>query len=109
MQNLRDIAEDSRYSVVKTSAKLTLFPVKLELPEDIKEAVPRTVSKSIEGIRVMRFYSTPTAQDTIEFKGFVFKVLRLHHEDLKVKGSHERSKMPIVITEFVGFEGQPII
>ena len=102
MQNLRDIAEDSRYSVVKTSAKLTLFPVRLELPEDVKERLSRATVKEIIGIRVMRFHTPPVAPDTIEFKGFLFKVLGRHHEDLKTKGSHERSKMAIVITEFIG-------
>ena len=102
MQNLRDIAEDSRYSVVKTSAKLTLFPVKLELPEDLKERLSRATVKEIEGIRVMRFYTAPVAPDTLEFKGFIFRVLGRYHEDLKVKGSHERSKMAIVLTEFIG-------
>ena len=102
MQNLRDIAEDSRYSVVKTSAKLTLFPVKIELPEDIKERLSRAVVKSVEGTRVMRFHTPPVPSDTIEFKGFLFRVLGRHHEDLKTKGSHERSKMAIVITEFIG-------
>jgi hypothetical protein len=50
----------------------------------------------------MRFHTPPVPSDTIEFKGFLFKVLGRHHEDLKVKGSHERSKMAIVITEFIG-------
>lgn len=102
MPNLRDIAEDSRYSVVKTSAKLTLFPVKLELPESVKERLSRATVKEITGIRVMRFHTPPVPSDTIEFKGYLFKVLGRHHEDLKVKGSHERSKMAIIITEFIG-------
>lgn len=102
MTNLKDLAEDSRYSVVKTSAKLTLFPVKLELPESVKERLSRATVKAIEGTRVFRFHTPPVAPDTIEFKGFLFKVLGRHHEDLKTKGSHERSKMAIVITEFIG-------
>lgn len=102
MTSLKDLAEDCRYSVVKTSAKLTLFPVKLELPESIKETLPRATVKAIEGVRVMRFHTPPVAPDTIEFKGFLFKVLGRHHEDLKVKGSHERTRMAIVLTEFIG-------
>ena len=76
--------------------------MKLELPESVKERLSRATVKAIEGVRVMRFHTPPVAPDTIEFKGFLFKVLGRHHEDLKVKGSHERSKMAIVITEFIG-------
>jgi hypothetical protein len=102
MSNLREIAEDSRYSTIRIKCTLIPFPVSLELPESIKETLPRTVTKAIEGIRIMRFYAPPVPGDTIEFRGFLFKVLGRHHEDLKVKGSPQKDRMPIVITEFIG-------
>jgi hypothetical protein len=50
----------------------------------------------------MRFYAAPVSGDTLEFRGFLFKVLGRHHEDLKVKGSPQKDRMPIVLTEFLG-------
>lgn len=102
MNNLREIAEDSRYSTIRIKCTLIPFPVSLELPESVKETLPRTVTKAIEGIRIMRFYTPPVSGDTIEFRGFIFKVLGRHHEDVKVKGSPQKDRMPIVITEFSG-------
>lgn len=101
MNNLREIAEDSRYTTIRIKTTLIPFPVSLQLPESLKEALPRTVTKAIEGIRMMRFYTPPVPGDTIEFRGFLFKVLGRHHEDLKVKGSPQRDRMPIVIAEYV--------
>jgi hypothetical protein len=102
MNNLRELAEDSRYEKVKIKCTLIPFPVCLELPESIKETLPRSITKAIEGIRIMRFYAAPVSGDTLEFRGFIFKVLGRHHEDLKVKGSPQKDRMPIVITEFIG-------
>lgn len=53
MTNLRELAADLCYTVVKTTAKSTLFPVRLDLPESVKETLPRATTKAIEGIRVL--------------------------------------------------------
>jgi hypothetical protein len=102
MSSLREIAEDSRYTTIKIKAKLTPFPVSLELPDTVKEGLPRSLTKEVEGVRVMRFYTPPIAGDTIEFKGFMFKILARHHGGLRVHGSAGKDTMPIVITEYIG-------
>ena len=102
MNNLRELAEDSRYETVRIKAILTPFPVRFEFPDELRETTPRAILKAIEGVRVLRFFTPPVSPDTIEFKGFLFRVLGRFHEDVKVKGSPQIDRMPIVITEYIG-------
>jgi hypothetical protein len=102
MKNLRELAEDSRYETIKIRMVLTPFPCRFEFPEEMRETTPRIVLKAVEGIRILRFVTPPVPSDTVEFRGYLWRVLGRHHEDVKVKGSPLKDKMPIVITEFVG-------
>ena len=93
------MATDPRYETIRIKAVLTSFP---EFPDELRETTPRAVLKSIEGVRVLRFYTPPVNPDIIEFRGYLWKVSGRFHEDVKVKGSSLKDRMPIVITEFVG-------
>ena len=102
MDNLRELATDSRYETIRIKAILTPFPVRFEFPDEMRETTPRAVLKSIEGVRVLRFYTPPVSPDIIEFRGYLWKVSGRFHEDVKVKGSPQKDRMPIVITEYIG-------
>ena len=102
MNNLRELAEDSRYETIKIKMVLTPFPCRFEFPIELRETTPRSVLKAIEGIGILRFVTPPVSPDTIAFRGFLFRVLGRHHEDVKVKGSPLKDRMPIVITEYIG-------
>ena len=102
MDNLRELATDLRYETIRIKAVLTPFPVRFEFPEELRETTPRAVLKSIEGVRVLRFYTPPGSGDIIEFRGYLWKVSGRFHEDVKVKGSPQRDRMPIVVTEYFG-------
>lgn len=102
MNNLRELAEDSRYETIKIRMVLTPFPCRFKFPEEMRETTPRAVLKAVEGIRILRFVTPPVSPDTIEFRGFLWRVLGRHHEDVKVKGSPLKDRMPIVITEYIG-------
>lgn len=102
MDTLKELSEEPRYKRTIVKAILTPFPVRFEFPEEVRETTPRAVLKAIEGIRVLRFYTPPVSPDTIEFRGFLWRVLGRHHEDVKVKGSPQKDRMPIVITEYIG-------
>ena len=102
METLRELASDPRYETVRIKAVLTPFLVRFEFPDEMRETTPRTVLKSIEGVRVLRFYTPPVSPDIIEFKGYLFRVSGRFHEDVKVKGSPQKDRMPIVITEYIG-------
>jgi hypothetical protein len=102
MNNLRELAEDSRYETIKIRMVLTPFPCCFEFPEAMRETTPRSVLKAVEGIRILRFVTPPVPGDVIQFRSFRWKVLGRFHEDVKVKGSPLKDKMPIVITEFIG-------
>ena len=102
MANLRDIASDSRYEIINIKATLIPFPVRFEFPDEMRETTPRAVLKSIEGVRVLRFYTPPVSPDIIEFRGYLWRVSGRFHEDVKVKGSPQKDRMPIVVTEYIG-------
>lgn len=101
MSRLRELAADSRYETIRIKAVLIPFPVSIELSDGVKETLPRTVVKATEGVRIMRFYTSPVPGDAIEFNGFLFKVIGRRHE-VRVKGSPHSDKMPIVLTEYIG-------
>jgi hypothetical protein len=102
MDNLRELATDPRYEIVRIKAVLIPFSVRFDFPDELRETTPRAVLKSIEGVRVLRFYTPPCSPDIIEFRGYLFKVSGRFHEDVKVKGSPQKDRMPIVITEYIG-------
>jgi len=85
----------------RTDSKPIPFPVRLKLPEDAKETMPHALVKSIEGIRILRFYTPPSVADTIEFRGHLFQVIDLHHE-CQVKGSPKNDRLPTVLTNYIG-------
>ena len=101
MDNLRELSADSRYETIRVKAVLTPFPVRFEFPDEMRETTPRAVLKSIEGVRVLRFYTPPVSPDIIEFRGYLWRVSGRYHEDVKVKGSPQKDRMPIVITEYI--------
>jgi len=74
MNNLRELASDPRYETVRIKAVLTPFPVRFEFSDEMRETTPRAVLKSIEGVRVLRFYTPPVSPDIIEFRGFLWTV-----------------------------------
>ena len=102
MDNLRELSANPRYETIRIKAVLTPFPVRFEFPEEMRETTPRAVLKSIEGVRVLRFYTPPVSPDIIEFRGYLWKVSGRFHEDVKVKGSPQKDRMPIVVTEYFG-------
>lgn len=102
MDKLRELSTENQWETVRIKAVLTPFPVRFEFPIEARETTPRAVLKSIEGVRVLRFYTPPVNPDIIEFRGYRWKVLGRFHEDVKVQGSPKKDKMPIVITELIG-------
>ena len=102
MDNLRELSADPRYETIRIKAVLLSFPCRFEFPDNLRETTPRAVLKSIEGVRVLRFVTPPVSPDIIEFRGFLWKVSGRFHEDVKVKGSSLKDRMPIVITEYIG-------
>ena len=102
METLRELATDPRYETVRIKATLIPFPVRFDFPSELRETTPRAVLKSIEGVRVLRFYTPPVSPDIIEFRGYLWKVSGRFHEDVKVKGSPQKDRMPIVVTEYIG-------
>jgi hypothetical protein len=82
-------------------AKPLFFPVKFQLPDDVKEHFPAAETRKIEGQLTMRFYCQPIAGDTIEHGGLTWQVSHLAHRPQR-KGSPKSDECPIVITEFIG-------
>jgi hypothetical protein len=82
-------------------AKPLFFPVKFQLPDDVRERFPATETRKLEGQITMRFYCTPQIGDRIIHNGIVWQVAHLLHSPQR-KGSPKGDECPIVMTEFVG-------
>jgi hypothetical protein len=101
MSKLREMLSDVEYETVKIWCKPIPFPVRLILPDEAKETMPLALVKSIEGIRILRFYTPPSVGDTLEFRSCLFQVIGLHHE-CQVKGSPQPDRLPTVLTNYLG-------
>ncbi len=101
MNNLREVSSDNQWEIVKIKAVLTPFPVRFEFPDETRETIPKSIIKSIEGVRVLRFYCCPVSGDLVQFRGHLFIVQALHHE-VQVRGSNKADKLPTVITRYLG-------
>jgi hypothetical protein len=101
MSKLREMLSDVEYETVKIWCKPIPFPVRFVLPEEVKETMPLALVKSIEGIRILRFYTPPAKGDSLEFRRNLFQVIGLHHE-CQVKGSSRADRLPTVMTQHIG-------
>ena len=103
MSKLREMLSDVEYEVVNIKCKPIPFQVLLELPDEMKESMPRVEVKAIEGYKLFRFYCTPSQNDTIRYRGHVWKVLCLDHAVQK-SGSPQSDHLPTVLTSYLGVE-----
>ena len=101
MTKLRTLLVDQTDREVFMLDKKTLFyPVVLSLPDEVKDTLPISLSRTIDRIHIMRFYCDPSKGDIIEYKGFAWVVLGLVHTPL-VKGSTGQDRAPQIRTEFI--------
>lgn len=89
------------YEVVNIVCKPIPFPVKLDMPDDVRDTLPRASVKQIEGIRLLRFYACPVSGDIVEFKNHLWVVQCLSHT-CEVKGSNKPDRLPVVLTKYLG-------
>ena len=101
MSKLREMLSPVEYQTVKIMCVPIPFSVLFQLPDVVKENMPRTEVKAIEGNRILRFYCAPIGGDTIQYRGHIWVVRNLHHET-QVKGSSKPDRLPTVLTTYVG-------
>ena len=101
MSKLREMLSPVEYETVKIMCVPIPFSVLFQLPDVVKENMPRTEVKAIEGNRILRFYTPPTGGDTIQYRGHIWLVRNLHHET-QLKGSNRPDRLPTVLTTYVG-------
>ena len=81
-------------------AVLIPFGVRFEIPDEVKERMTVGRVRAIDGVRLCRFYATPSVGDIIEFKQSTWKVTGLHHQ-INLSKSTLKDQMAIVLTEFI--------
>ena len=96
----REMLSEPTCELVKVKAVLIPIAVRFEIPEEVKETTPLGRIRAIDGVRILRFYCIPSADDIIEFKDSQWRVLGMFHE-VRPQKSRLKDKMPIVMTEFV--------
>ena len=101
MSKLREMLSDVQYETVTIWCKPIPFPVRFELPDEVKETMPRTEVKAIEGNRILRFYTPPVKDDVIFFRCHLWAVIGRFHE-CQVKGSPKPDRLPTVLTQYIG-------
>ena len=101
MSKLREMLSPVDTQTVKIMCTPIPVPVLFDFPDDVRERLSRTEIKSIEGVKILRFYFVPISPDTIAFKGHVWRVVNRHHET-QVKGSSIPDRLPTVLCEYLG-------
>jgi len=101
MSKFRQMLLNAPSEIISVRCQPIPFPVRLDLPDEVKETMSITKQKSICGIRVLRFYSPPNIGHTIEFKGHLWSVKGIHHE-LQIRGSSKPDQIPTVLTTYIG-------
>lgn len=99
MASLREMTAQPEWETVRVKAILTPFPVRFEFPDTARDNIPIGELRSIEGIRLLRFYCNPARGDLISYRGHLFRVTHLLHE-CQPKGSPRKDQMPIVMTQY---------
>ena len=103
IRSITTFDDDSEKIVI--SSKAVFIPCEFRLPEELKETIPLLEAKTIEGNKVLRFYTPPNRGDVIIWKGHEWEVIGYRHYPQK-KGSKSNDTLPNVITEYVcPFEG----
>jgi hypothetical protein len=99
---MRDLLiETETEETLKILAKTWFFPVKFVLPEGVKETLPASKSRAIEGTKILRFYTPPVPGDPIYWKGFLWEVIGRAHMPQQ-KGSPKKDVCPTVLVSFAG-------
>jgi hypothetical protein len=101
MSKLREMLADVETQTVTIWCKPIPFPVRFELPDEVKETMPRTEVKAIDGNRILRFYTPPVIDDVIEFRGHLWQVKGRFHE-CQIKGSPKPDRLPTILTRYLG-------
>ncbi len=101
MSKFRKMLADVEYETVQIWCKPIPFPVRFTLPDDLKESMPLTMVRAIDGIRTLRFYSPPDIGHTIEFRSHLWQVTGIYHE-CQIKGSPNPDRLPTVLTKYLG-------
>jgi hypothetical protein len=101
MSNLREMLADFEYETVTILCKPIPFPVRFELPDEVKEIMSRTDVKAIDGNRILRFYTPPVIDDVIQFRGHLWQVKGRFHE-CQIKGSPRPDRLPTILTRHLG-------
>lgn len=105
MTPLRELTAPDTYERVVIQCRPIPFPICFYLPEEVRETMPLSKVKAIEGQFILRFYSVPNPGDTVAWKGHKWKVERIAHR-CQVKGSPKPDRLPVIHTEYLGLDDE---
>jgi hypothetical protein len=92
---------DENQEKITISSKAIFIPVEFLLPEEVKESMPLLTVKTIEGNKVLRFYTPANKGDVIIWQGHEWQVIGYRHYPQK-KGSKNSDTLPNIMTEYIG-------
>ena len=98
IRSITTFDDDSEKIVISSHA--IFIPCEFCLPDEVKEAIPLLEAKTIEGNKVLRFYTPPNRGDVIIWKGHEWEVIGYRHYPQK-KGSRIGDTLPNIMTEWL--------
>jgi hypothetical protein len=102
MTNYRHYLLEKREQEITTIYKKPeFFPVRFQLPDEVKDKVPAIETRKYEGQKIMRFYTPPVPGVTLIHDGFKWVVVDVEHT-VQVKGSPKGDLVPIIVAECIG-------
>jgi hypothetical protein len=92
------IAQETPVTVSKNPSQ---WMVDFELPNSVRDNLPKAEVEKLEGIFLMSFYEPPMVGDSVEYLGFLWRVaLRYHYAHRHRK--HEPRQISRLGVEFIG-------
>lgn len=82
--------------------KTVQFSIDFTLPDGVRENMAADDVRLIDGVFCMSFYSDPHVGDTVEYRGFLWRITGRHFLINRYTRKGEPRSIPKLLVEFVG-------
>jgi hypothetical protein len=100
---MRDIYNPHKPETYQEKVKPLLIPVKLSIPDEVADRMPKRKLRDIRGVFWLRFYPKlpPSIGHSIEFRGHRWRIAGITHP-VQIKNSPAIDFFPQFETEYLG-------
>lgn len=102
MDLIEELLMQSELDQMLSEREYVSWSIDFTLPDDVRENMAAEDIRSVDGIFCMDFYSDPHVGDTIEYRGFKWRILEREFLVNRHIKSDEPRAVPKLLVEYVG-------